>query len=324
MRQDILRSLRSAASAPASGGGRGKGRLWCRAAAVLVAYTSLSCGGGESAFEGVTYTEDIRPIFNRRCTTCHRPGGPSGVDIRNPYSTQAPPNVGLARAQNQWKLRNPSLDVPEFDVKAGAPDDSFLIYKISDPDLEMLPEDPDGLAGPAIPPAGAHMPLQVRPLSDEDIYVLEDWVFAGAPNGPFMDRGDRLMPQARTPQPRTFADDIQHLFGVEAELNQANGVCRPGQGICARCVYCHYEGTPNPPNLSDPFGPEGVVNVTSILRPDMLRVKPGDPDGSLLIRKIRPQEPGADYGARMPYSFSPLSPDQVELVKQWIADGAHP
>jgi hypothetical protein len=290
-------------------------------AALLVASGSLGCGD-EATFQGVTYSEDIRPIFNRRCTTCHRPGGPSGVDIRNPYSSEAPPNVGVVHAQTQWKLRNPSLNIPEFDVKAGDPDNSFLFHKISDPDMDLLPEDPDGAEGPAIPPAGAHMPLQVRPLSDDDIFLLEDWVFAGAPNGPFLDRGDRLMPQARTPQMRSFAENVRPLFGVEEELNQANGVCRPGQGTCARCVYCHYEGTPNPPNLSDPFGPEGIVNVTAISRADMKRVQPGDPEASLLIQKIRGNS--EEYGARMPYSFSPLSPPQVELVRQWIADGAHP
>jgi len=298
-------------------------RRWLSIATLLAAQGSLSCGD-EPTFEGVTYTEDIRPIFNRRCTTCHRPGGPSGVDIRNPYSSEDPPNVGLARAQTQWKLRNPSLSIPEFDVKAGEPDNSFLLYKVSDPDLALLPADPDGPDGPAIPPAGAHMPLQVLPLSDDDIYLLEDWVFAGAPNGPFMDRGDRLAEQVRAPQARSFAADIRPLFGVEEDLNSANGVCRPGQGVCARCVYCHYEGTPNPPNLSDPFGPDGVVGVSSILRPEMNRVQPGDPEASLLIWKIRPSEPESEYGPRMPYSFNPLTPPQVELVRQWIADGAHP
>jgi hypothetical protein len=89
-------------------------------------------------------------------------------------------------------------------------------------------------------------------------------------------------------------------------------------------VYCHYEGTPNPPNLSDPFGPDGVVGVTSTLRPDLKRVAPGDPEQSLLIRKIRPGSSTVDYGSRMPYSFQPLSLDQVTLVRQWIQDGAHP
>ena len=300
-----------------------RARLWRAAALAALGAVLVSCGA-EDDFQGVTYTEDIRPIFGRRCTTCHRPGGPSGVDIRNPFSSEPPPNVGIARAMNQWKVRNPSLELPTYDVKAGEPDDSFLMYKISDPGLGLLPMDPDGPDGPLVSPAGSHMPLQVPVLTDDEVYLLEDWVAAGAPNGPFTDLGDRRTPQQRAPQMRSFAENIRPLFGVEADLNQANGVCQPGQGTCARCIYCHYEGTPNPPNLSDPFGPEGLVDVTAIIRPDMKRVLPGDPEASLLIHKIRYNETEDAYGASMPYSFAPLSATQVELVRQWIDDGAHP
>jgi hypothetical protein len=302
-------------------GGLLKTALVSGATVLLVA----SCGGGsDDASEGVTYSHDVQPIFNRRCTTCHRPGGPSGVDIRNPFSFEAPPNVGLARAQTQWKVRNPSLAIPELDVKAGDPNDSFLIYKISDPSSGLLPIDPDGTSGPELPPAGSHMPLQVPVLSADEVRLIEDWVFAGAPNGDFMDRGDRLVPTMRPPQMHNFAADVQPIFGVEDNVNEQHGVCSPGAGPCAHCVYCHYQGTLNPPNLSDPFGPDGIVNVRATLRPDLARVAPGDPEGSLLIHKIRPDQPVEQYGPRMPYSYAVLSPDQVDLVRQWIEQGARP
>jgi hypothetical protein len=281
-----------------------------------------SCGGGD-AHEGVTYGADIQPIFNRRCTTCHRPGGPSGVDIRNPFSTEAPPNVGLARAPTQWKVRDPSLGIPEYDVQAGDPSNSFLIYKISDPSLGLLPADPDGSNGPELPPAGSHMPLHVPVLSTEEVNLIEDWVSAGAPNGDFMDRGDRLNPEQRPPQMRNFAADVQPIFGIDEKVNEQHGVCLPNGGACAHCIYCHYQGTLNPPDLSDPFGPEGIVGVNAIIRPEMKRIAPGDPEGSLLIHKIRPDVP-EEYGPRMPYSYAVLSDEQVELVRQWILDGARP
>lgn len=291
---------------------RRSARAWSRAWAAAVALLSANCS--DEPFDGVTYAEEIRPIFARRCTTCHRPGGPSGVDIRDPFSSEPPPNAGIARAMTQWKVRNPSLDIPSYNVKAGDPEDSFVMYKVSDPALRMLPEDPDGPFGPEYPPAGQPMPLQVPPLDAGEVALLEDWVAAGAVNGAFMDR-DR--------QPRDFEDDIRPIFGVEDQLNQENGVCRSTQGSCARCIYCHYEGTPNPPNLSDPFGPDGIVGVSSILRPDMQRVVPGNPEQSLLIHKVRPGT-SAEYGARMPYSFAPLSQEEVSLVRQWIEDGARP
>lgn len=288
--------------------------VWARLAVLagVAGVSQLSCGG-EEPFDGVTYAESVRPIFNRRCTTCHRPGGPSGVDIRNPFSEEAPPNAGLVRARTQWKLRNPSLSIPDYNIEPGDPDNSFLIYKIADPSLGLLPEDPDGQAGPAAPPAGSPMPLQVPALSAEEIALIEDWVSAGAPPGDFTD-GDSAA--------RSFEADIRPIFGVEDELNQVNGVCAPGR-VCARCVYCHYDGTPNPPNLSDPFGPDGVVGVVSTLRTDLKRVEPGDPERSLLIQRIRPNPP-SEYGSRMPYSFRALSQDEVDLVEQWISDGARP
>jgi hypothetical protein len=299
------------------------GRSWKCVQVMLLAVAAAACSG-DTPFEGVTYADDVRPIFSRRCTTCHRPGGPSGVDIRDPFSTQEPPNVGIAKAMTQWKLRNPDLDIPSYDVNPGQPDDSFVIYKISDPALGLLPPDPDGPEGPEYPPAGQHMPLQVPPLTADEIALLEDWVAAGAGNGEFMDRGDRINPQLRGPQLRSFEADVRPIFGVEQELNHVNGICRPNQGVCARCVYCHYDGTPNPPNLSDPFGPDGIINVPSTTRPEFKRVVPGDPDKSLLILKVRPDTSATDYGAKMPYSFQPLSIAEVTLVRNWIADGAHP
>jgi hypothetical protein len=231
--------------------------------------------------------------------------------------------VGLANALNQWKVRDPSLAVPDYDVKPGAPDDSFLIYKISDPQLELLPPDPDGAQGPEVGAAGAHMPLSVTRLSEDEMELLEDWVTAGAPNGPFMDGGDRLTPQVRLPQMRNFAADIQPIFGVEAQLNADHGVCRATSGSCAHCVYCHYAGSPNPLDLSDPFGPNGLVNVNSVIRPALKRVSPGNPSTSVLILKVRQTQPTtAEYGAQMPYSYLPLTQDQVDLVRQWILDGA--
>jgi hypothetical protein len=164
------------------------------------------------------------------------------------------------------------------------------------------------------------MPLHVPTLTDREIQVLEDWITAGAPNGSFQDRGDGPSP----PRTRSFEADVRPIFGVEEELNRVNGVCRPAQGQCAHCIYCHYAGTPNPPNLSDPFGPDGIVNVTAYLRSDMKRVAPGDPEGSLLIHKVRPNQSVDEFGPRMPYSYAVLTPDQVDLVRQWITEGARP
>ncbi|HET7153681.1 MAG TPA: hypothetical protein VFJ29_07925 [Candidatus Kapabacteria bacterium] len=50
------------------------------------------------------------------------------------------------------------------------------------------------------------------------------------------------------------------------------------------------------------------------------RVKPGYPDSSFLYIKLA--GPATGEGDRMPYNNSPLSPDQINAVRQWIANGA--
>ena len=52
---------------------------------------------------------------------------------------------------------------------------------------------------------------------------------------------------------------------------------------------------------------------------ELLRVKPGDPDGSYLIRKL---EGGRIVGERMPLGSAPLPPETLAVIREWIARGA--
>lgn len=63
-----------------------------------------------------------------------------------------------------------------------------------------------------------------------------------------------------------------------------------------------------------------IVNVPSVERADLLRIDPGNPDDSYLLKKIRGD--GDIVGMRMPLGRSNLSADDIELVRQWIQDGA--
>jgi hypothetical protein len=55
----------------------------------------------------------------------------------------------------------------------------------------------------------------------------------------------------------------------------------------------------------------------------LLRVVPSDPEQSFLMRKTTGVL-GPGEGSPMPLSASPLSPDQIEMIRSWIADGALP
>src|SRR5688572_11331897 len=127
-------------------------------------FTLTSCGEED---DGVTYNDDVRPIFERRgCTVCHRPGNPIQINIQDPFD----PATGLAVAPNTWAAPDAYPgETPEFNVVAGDPDNSFLMQKITG----MLPANGHG---------GSAMPLQVPSLTDTQVDTLRGWVERGAPN----------------------------------------------------------------------------------------------------------------------------------------------
>jgi hypothetical protein len=62
-----------------------------------------------------------------------------------------------------------------------------------------------------------------------------------------------------------------------------------------------------------------IVNRASVENAALLRVAPGDPEGSYLYRKII----GAGItGERMPNNLPPLDAGKIRLVRDWIRRGA--
>lgn len=62
-----------------------------------------------------------------------------------------------------------------------------------------------------------------------------------------------------------------------------------------------------------------LVAVASSEAPAIQRVAPGDPDNSYLIQKL---EGTASSGAQMPFGRTPLAQSTIDIVRQWITDGA--
>jgi hypothetical protein len=86
------------------------------------------------------------------------------------------------------------------------------------------------------------------------------------------------------------------------------------------CTGCHV-GAAAPRGLRLDAGNSFalLVNVPSSEVPSVLRVAPGNPDASYLVQKI---EGTAAVGARMPLNGPPLPQASIDLVRQWIAQGA--
>jgi hypothetical protein len=84
------------------------------------------------------------------------------------------------------------------------------------------------------------------------------------------------------------------------------------------CSGCH------PPNegmdLRSGQTHASTVNVPSSQQPSLMRVKPGDPDNSYLVRKLA-GGPGIT-GTRMPQGGPFLSAQALQMVRDWISQGA--
>lgn len=88
------------------------------------------------------------------------------------------------------------------------------------------------------------------------------------------------------------------------------------------CIVCH-AGAAAPLGLRLDAGSSFVslVGVSSRQVGSLLRVEPGNPDRSYLVRKL---EGTAAEGEQMPLGGPPVPQATIDFVRQWIADGAPP
>jgi mono/diheme cytochrome c family protein len=259
-----------------------------RPAAAGALALGLALGAGPSLGQDAPDWSELGPFFGERCTLCH-----SGPD--------AP--LGLR------------LDSYEG-AMAGSQDGPVLI-----------PGDVEGselirrVRGHSQP----QMPLVGDPLTEEEIGRIESWILAGLPEG-----GAAGAPEAEAeaePEPEAVPEaeaEPEALAGAEV------GAAGPDEAIPApdepvtfaqveriflqRCVECHSDARAEGP-------PEGLRldSYAHVLEGgERLVLIPGRPEASEIVRRIEgTAEP------RMPFDGPPwLEPEQIELIRRWIAEGA--
>lgn len=165
-------------------------------------------------------------------------------------------------------------------VKAGDPATSELIRRIK------------GTTQPRMPMTGPPF------LSESQIAMFERWVAAGLPRGPAATEAapaKAAPPRPAPGEPVTYA----HVAPIFA----------------TRCAKCHTEK-----GLLGP-APEGyrlTSYAATLAIVDRVRVVPGKPHASELVRRIRGQA-----RPRMPLDGPPyLSGDEIRLIEDWITQGA--
>ncbi len=86
------------------------------------------------------------------------------------------------------------------------------------------------------------------------------------------------------------------------------------------CTACH-AGSSAPQGLRLEAGASYamLVDVASVEVPELMRVDPGNPDGSYIIHKL---EGSQAVGDRMPQGGPYLSQATIDAIRQWITDGA--
>lgn len=165
--------------------------------------------------------------------------------------------------------------------------------------LQVVPGDPDAsflvkkIDGSPLDMAteGFPMPRPVERVTPAELATLRQWITDGAQNDTF------------------FVDNVRPVLGDAFNLGRRIG----------KCSYCHTAISVFPPDVVDPFGPRGLVNVASSF--GGLRVAPGDPDNSMLIKKLADTVP-ATHGAPMPLNYPMPTEAEVKAVREWIATGA--
>ena len=128
----------------------------------------------------------------------------------------------------------------------------------------------------------------------------------GAGNGEGLDKNGRPLDESglgTLPLAATFASIQVNVFASD-------------------CSVCH-AGANAPLGLrldeATSFGM--LVGIPSVQKPGLLRVNPGDPDQSYLVRKL---EGTAAIGGQMPLNAPALPQSTIDFVRQWITDGALP
>jgi hypothetical protein len=94
-----------------------------------------------------------------------------------------------------------------------------------------------------------------------------------------------------------------------------------------RCAIggCHTPGAAQAGLVLSPDDAHGaLVNQPSHLRPDRVRVIPGDADASWLMTMLREDQAARGGFSRMPLASRPLTPNQLATIANWIDRGAPP
>ncbi len=101
----------------------------------------------------------------------------------------------------------------------------------------------------------------------------------------------------------TLASIQANVFDVNCAVPGCHGGAGAQQGL----------------RLNPGFSAGNLINVASPRDPNLIRVIPGNPNGSFIIQKL---EGTQSLGERMPDGGPYLPQSTIDVIRQWIQDGA--
>jgi len=168
------------------------------------------------------------------------------------------------------------------------------IVKTSNPSSSELVLRLKGLSLPQMPMTGPPF------LPDEETALFERWISGGLQPGP---DGKDATPAVQSPAVESITNDGFTIYSDIAII------------FATRCAKCHTEN-----GLMGP-APEGYLLTSyaaTVSTADRLRIVPGIPSASELVRRIRGQA-----RPRMPFDGPPyLTETEILSIEKWVADGA--
>jgi len=253
-------------------------------------------GGGTGPDTWETIQADI---LQARCVICHNnsPAAPMGLSWEADQFDTVVTNGRMSGQIASMKI-----------IEPGDSAASYVIWKING----------QGPAGEAI--AGARMPASGPPfLGEAEIDRITAWIDAGAPGAGGGDTGGGTG-GGDTGGGGTGggganpSDIIPTWYGIQANILEQ------------LCTLCHSGSNP-PMGLSWEVNQFDAIVTNGRMSseiPSMAIVQPGDPGSSYMFWKINGQGPAGEaiQGVRMPATGIPLDQALIDVIEQWILDGA--
>jgi hypothetical protein len=304
------------------------------AGAALVAALLYGCAGDgpPPSAAGGAFDQIQTEIFNVNCLSagCHNAqfqAGGLNLTAGTSYGQLVDVLSMNPEAQSMGLLR-----VEPFDA-----DNSFLVIKLTGPG--------EG--------EGTRMPQGMNPLPQSQIDMIRSWILDGAPpGGTAVPTATVTAPPTATETPSITPTPVNTATATATVTGSAPPTSTvtetptltpspsptPTLGLFDQIQTTIFNPTCTEMFCHDDIGQSGglvllegqsygnLVDVppqnAAALARGLLRVDPGAPDNSFVLVKL--VGPTAAEGLRMPQGKPPLAPEQIELVRQWIEQGAEP